>query len=440
MMSLLVEKMEQVQPEEISILIPEARRRSRLRRLTIAAVVMVVVAAGVAVAAQSAPRTPSVVKLARATKLPPLIPVSIGESLSSSTVIGLSMLTPQSGYGVASTQWDNWSGRPRNSFITFTRNAGTSWQVVAPLPTALWGPLVTFISPSVGYVAGYQQAHSLLVTTDGGHRWRAVHVAGEPLTLTSSGSTVWVTSQVCVPADNGTSSMCPTTLSVFRPGATIPTNAAMIPTDEAVLGSLKKIDGAMAPTVISTQLLAQYGSMTGLASQGEDAPEVLVQTSNGGHTWRTIATPCWGKGQILARVVTPSTWYLFCAQDGGMEQGNDYIYRTTTAGHSWNLLAQGHIEGLNTNGLRDNVPEVVGSNASGSVVWFSDITGVIVSSADGGQSWQNRYEGRLRAPEWTNQGFDTVGNSVFEASPYGGVLHSTNGLTWSYVGEVRKIG
>jgi hypothetical protein len=165
-----------------------------------------------------------------------------------------------------------------------------------------------------------------------------------------------------------------------------------------------------------------------------------VQTSNGGLTWRTIATPCWGKGQILARVVTPSTWYLFCAQDGGMEQGNDYIYRTTSAGQSWHLLAQGHVQGPNTNGLRDNVPEVVGSNASGSVVWFSDITGVIVSSDDGGQTWRYRYGSRLLAPGWTNQGFDTVGNSVFEASPYRGVLHSTNGLTWSYIGKKRQIG
>jgi hypothetical protein len=439
-MSLLVEKREKVQPEEISVLIPEARRHSRSRRLTIAAVVVVAAAMGVAVAAQTARRTPTVANITRAPKLPPLIPVSIGESLPSSTVMGLSMLTPQSGYSVASTQWDNWSGRPRNSFVTFTHNAGTSWEVVAPLPTTLWGPLVTFISPTVGYVAGYQQSHSLFVTIDGGHRWRAVSVAGRPLTLTSSGSTVWVTSQVCLASDNVNTTLCPTTLSVFQSGATIPSNAATIPTDKTVLGSLKMFDGAMRPKVISTQLLAQYGSMTGLASQGTDAPEVLVQTSNGGQTWLTIATPCWGKGQILARVVTPSTWYLFCAQDGGMEQGNDYIYRTTTAGQSWHLLAQGHIQGLNTGGLRDNVPEVVGSNASGSVVWFSDITGVIVSSDDGGQTWHYRYGSKLLAPGWTNQGFDTVGNSVFEASPYGGVLHSTNGLTWSYIGKERPIG
>jgi predicted RecA/RadA family phage recombinase len=121
-----------------------------------------------------------------------------------------------------------------------------------------------------------------------------------------------------------------------------------------------------------------------------------------------------------------------------MEQGNDYMYRTSDAGQSWHLLAQGHIQGLNTNGLRDNVPAVVGSNASGSVVWFSDITGVIVTSANSGQTWHYRYEGRLLAPQWTSQGFDTVGNSVFEASPYGGVLHSTNGLTWSYIGKVRQ--
>jgi photosystem II stability/assembly factor-like uncharacterized protein len=437
-MTLLDERKAAAQPEDISVLIPEARRRTRLRRLFIAVVIIVVVAACAAVAAQPTHRTPPVAKQATAPKLPPLIPVAVGESLPSSTVMGLSMLTTTSGYGVASTQWDNWSGRPRNSFITFTGNSGSSWKVVAPLPTVLWGPLVTFVSPTVGYVAGTQQAKSLFVTTDGGHQWRAVSVAGEPLTLTSSGSTVWVTSQVCVPGDNGATSMCPTTLSVFHAGATTPSRAGGIPTDRVVLNTLSKIDVTQPPMAISTQLLAQYGPMSGLASQGGDSPNVLVQTTNGGQTWRTIATPCFTKGRILARVVTAFTWYLFCSQDGGMEQGNDYMYRTSDAGQSWHLLAQGHIQGLNTNGLRDNVPAVVGSNASGSVVWFSDITGVIVTSANSGQTWHYRYEGRLLAPQWTSQGFDTVGNSVFEASPYGGVLHSTNGLTWSYIGKVRQ--
>jgi len=124
-----------------------------------------------------------------------------------------------------------------------------------------------------------------------------------------------------------------------------------------------------------------------------------------------------------------------------MEQGNDYIYRTTDGGESWHLLAQGHIQGLNTHGLSDNVPAVVGSNATGSVVWFSDIMGGIVSSANSGQTWHFSF-GRWSqpaAPTWTTQGFDVVGNSVFEASPNGGVLHSTNGLTWSYIGKVRQV-
>jgi photosystem II stability/assembly factor-like uncharacterized protein len=438
-MTLLDEPKAAAQPEDISVLIPEARRRTRLRRLVIATVVIAVIAGGVATTTQSVYRTPPVAKQTTAPKLPPLIPVADGETLSSSTVMGLSMLTPHSGYGVSSTQWDSWSGRPRNSFITFTSNAGSSWRVVAPLPTVLWGPMVTFVSPTVGYVAGTQQSHSLFVTTDGGHRWRAAHITGQPLTLTSSGSTVWVTAQVCLPSDKGNTSLCPTTLSAFRAGASSPSNAAVIPTDTTVLLSLKKIDGALNLKVISTQLLAQYGPMSGLASQGGDTPEVLVQTTNGGQTWSTIATPCWGQGQIRARAVTSSTWYLFCSLDGGMEQGNDYIYRTTNGGQAWHLLAQGHIQGLNTNGLRDSVPAIVGSNTSGSVVWFSDITGVIVTSANGGQTWHYRDEGRLLAPQWTSQGFDTVGNAVFEASPYGGVLHSTNGLTWSYVGKVRLV-
>lgn len=141
-----------------------------------------------------------------------------------------------------------------------------------------------------------------------------------------------------------------------------------------------------------------------------------------------------------ARAVSSSEWYLFCAQDGGMEQGSDHIYRTTNAGQSWQLLAQGHIQGPNTHGLRDNVPAVVGSNASGSVVWFSDIAGVIVASDNGGESWHYVYGHGVTppAPQWTLQGFDVVDNSVFEASPFGGVLHSTNGLTWSYIGEVHQ--
>jgi len=404
----------------------------------------VVAATGAALATRPSHHLPPVAKQATTPKLPPLIPVSVGESLASSTVMGLSMLTPTSGYGVASTQWNSWTGRPRNSFITFTSNSGTSWKVVAPLPTALWGPLVTFVSPTVGYVAGFKQSKSLFVTTDGGRTWSAAQVSGLPLTLTSSGSTVWVTSQVCLAADRGNTSLCPTVLSVFRSGATTPLHAAVIPTDAAVLHSLRQIDaphGFPTPGVISTQLLAQYGPTSALASQGQDPADVLVQTTNGGQTWRTIATPCWGQGQILARAATAVTWYLFCSRDGGMEQGNDYIYRTTDGGESWHLLAQGHIRGLNTHGLSDNVPAVVGSNATGSVVWFSDIMGGIVSSANSGQTWHFSF-GRWSqpaAPTWTTQGFDVVGNSVFEASPNGGVLHSTNGLTWSYIGKVRQV-
>lgn len=283
-MTLLATRKEHPQPEEISILIPEARRRTRMRRLVIAAVVVAVLAAGGAVVARSVHNTPPVDKQVKTPRIPPIAPVGIGERLASSTVLGLSMLTPTSGYGVASTQWVGGSDQPRNSFMTFTTNAGSSWKVIAPLPIVLRGPMVAFVSARVGYVAGSQQANSLFVTTDAGHSWHAVSVAGEPLTLTSSGSTVWVTSQVCVAADKGNTSLCPTTLTVFKAGATSPSSSKVIPTASVVLESLKTIDGALTPKVISTQLLTQYGPTSGLASQGGDLANVLVQTTNGGQT------------------------------------------------------------------------------------------------------------------------------------------------------------
>src|ERR1035437_2579088 len=277
----------------LELLIEEARNRTRRRRLAVGFVALIAVVGGAIAVAGVGHSTPKSIVRRPPTPAPAPKPTLLeGTTFAPSTVTALSMLTPETGYGVSTTKWMSNSNQPLNSYLTSTGNYGNSWRVVAPLPQVVVGPITSFVSPLIGYVAGIGTTHLLLVTTDGGQTWRQSQVPGIPLTLTSVGSSVWVTTQLCTAVDRQITSNCPTSLSVFSAGAVTPTSAAVVPTNAALERRNTAIDGPTTPPTQAANLLAQFSPTSALVSEGLDGGQALMQTTTSGRSWQTVATPC----------------------------------------------------------------------------------------------------------------------------------------------------
>jgi len=432
-MTLLDERKQLGLPEEISVLIPEARRHSRLRRLLTAALVAAVAATGAAVvtAMRSGHETPPTTPRAHVAKARPPAPVALGTVLAPSSVTALSMLTPSAGFAVSTTQWNHTTGDPQDNYLTFTSDEGKDWRVVGRLPSLLLGPEIVFTSTRVGYVVSLNRAHLLFVTTDGGRTWRRAGVVGVPISLSSFGNSVWVMSQVCAPDDGGNSTFCPTTLSVFSSGSSAPSQVAVVPTP-ASFERYEKAQTAHIPPTFAAHLLAQFGPSSGLASEGLDGGQILMETTTAGHTWRAVSTPCSEKEfELNVRAVTPNEWLLACFWDYGMGHGVNEIYRTTSAGASWTKIAGG--TGTPT--------AIIGSNATGTTLWTIDSMGYLEVSTSGG-AWRATkvVNGQELADAAAYVGsLDFVGNAAYGVLPSGlpshGLLRTLNGVDWNYLGH-----
>jgi photosystem II stability/assembly factor-like uncharacterized protein len=238
------------------------------------------------------------------------------------------------GYGIASNSYEGSSKHATEPFyLVSTTDQGTRWRLGprVPLPPTKGAgpyrvPLVDFVTPSIGYVGEQEGAGGdVQVTIDAGVHWTKLRTPGVDEAFAVSGATVAVVTSLC---HNGEDSRCPARLSLFHEGSATPYESHTLPLP--VWAGLSQLYPAL--TAISA---TTYAFVDG---QSFGRPSTMLETTNGGATWRRIPDPC-GKiqvNQLLAE--STSSWLLACWQDEGMSQGPGSLWQTTNSGANWSSI------------------------------------------------------------------------------------------------------
>jgi photosystem II stability/assembly factor-like uncharacterized protein len=238
------------------------------------------------------------------------------------------------GYGIASNSYEGSSKHVTEPFyLVSTTDQGTRWRLGprVPLPPTKGAgpyrvPLVDFVAPSIGYV-GEQEGvgGDVQVTTDAGAHWTKLRAPGVGEAFAVSGATAAVVTSSC---HNAEESNCSERLSLFHDGSATPYDSHRLP--QLVSGGVSQLYPEL--TAISA---TAYMFVDG---QSFGRPSTILETANGGDTWRRIPDPC-GKiqvNQLLAE--STSSWLLACWQDEGMSQGPGSLWQTTNSGVNWSSI------------------------------------------------------------------------------------------------------
>jgi photosystem II stability/assembly factor-like uncharacterized protein len=407
------------------LLIKEARQRTRRRRAAVVTVVVVVAVLAMAVATfgpfqTSGPRVNGGGKNPRSVTLAP------GTNVTASSVVGLKMFTVATGLAI-NTAWNSSGQMATHSYLTATTNGGSEWSVVSSLPEVIASPLLAFANSRVGYVAGFQEANSLLATNNGGLTWSRIHVEGLPTSVTVSGGVVWVTADRCPRGIiAGSSVNCRTYLVAIKYGARALTSVRQIPSIDPALR-------AVLPNSVSAwtaRLIARTGPSSALVVEGTDGPNSLLLTADAGRTWHQIANPCAGIPVASAAAINGARWYALCSQAAGMSHATNELFETFNSGETWTLLAESHVMGPNRGNLDGLVAGTFGANTSGQILWLTDSLGFVSVSIDGGQTWRQVNRNLI---QYTEQPFVSIGNAAWLANYHGGLIRTTDGIHWDLV-------
>ncbi len=417
---------ETVSDVEQELLIREARRPTRRRRVGLGALVLAVlgVVSGMLMTVGGGPSsTPKVAGRSPGASSSQLI--TPGTTLNAKSVVALTMFTRNSGIAV-NTLWNATGQHPTMSYLTRTSNSGTTWRITTALPRVFISPLLTFASPRVGYLADAWGEHSLFVTRDAGATWTPMALVGEPTSITTSGDAVWVSANRCAKGLNVQSPWCPTYLTIYRLGSTTPVTSRRIPAlDHALRAALPD-----SPRTLSARVLARTGTDSAVVVEGSDDPNSVLTTSNSGRSWTPLPSPC-GQLSVDSMVTTTSgTWLLMCTAPVGAGGANNALYRSTNTGGSWTLVAKSNHQGAKPNDLYGAEPDVFGANQNGSVLWFSFGVGLMQTSVNGGRTW--KFSGR-NLVQITQQSFVSRGTFGWLAAYEGGLMRTTDGVHWRWV-------
>jgi len=332
------------------------------------------------------------------------------------------------GYGIASNSYEGSSKHVSEPFyLVSTMDQGTRWRLGprVPLPPTKGAgpyqiPLVDFVTPSTGYV-GEQQGvgGDVYVTTDAGANWTKLRAPGVGEAFAVSGSTAAVVTSSCHNADG---SNCSARLSLFHDGSATPYESHRLP--QLVSGGVSQLYPEL--TAINA---TSYVFVDG---QSFGRPSTILETANGGATWRRIPDPC-GKiqvNQLLAE--STSSWLLACWQDEGMSQGPGSLWRTTNSGVNW-LSIRGTVHagtGLTNVGVDASVLSYDGNDRFIYGTVFSPAGG-LEYSVDGGRSWIFNSDPNMN-DGGAAESLATFGSSGAVLDELHGELFRTlNGTSWT---------
>ncbi len=332
------------------------------------------------------------------------------------------------GYGIASNSYEGSSRHVREPFyLVRTTDEATRWHLGSrvPLPPTKGAgpyqvPLVDFVTPTTGYVGEQQVAGGdIHVTTDAGASWTKLRAPGDEEAFAVSGTTAAVVTSLC---QRGGDSLCPARLSLFREGSSTP------------------YEGHTLPLLIPAGQSELYPSLTALSSttyvfvngQSFGRPSTVLETTDGGATWRGISEPC-GKIQVNQLIAESSSrWLLTCWQDEGMSQGPGGLWETTDGGVTWSSVrGDGRAAEDLTNG---GVDASILSYDSDDGMLYGTVygpAGGLEYSVDGGRQWIFDSD-----PDMNDGG---AAESLATFGPHGAVLdelhgelfRTRNGTSWS---------
>src|ERR1700677_1071724 len=354
-------------------------------------------------------------------------PLLTNVSLGTGTQIdAVDFVSPSLGYGIAANSYEGRSKHASEPFyLVSTTDQGTRWRLgpEVPLPPTTGAgpyhvPLVDFVTPSVGYV-GEQEGSGgdVQVTTDAGAHWTKLRAPGVGEAFATSGETAAVVTSLCHNADG----MCPAALSLFHDGSATPYESNRLPLQvPAGLSQLYPELTAISPT-----------TYVFVGGQSFGRPSPLLETVNGGDTWRRLPDPC-GKiqvNQLLAE--SSSRWLLACWQDEGMSQGPGGLWRTTDSGANWSSIRDIHTgAGLTNVGVDASVLFYDGKDR---IIYGTvyNPAGGLEYSVDGGRRWTFEPD-----PDMNDGGaaeslstFGSTGAVLDEL--HGELFRTRNGTSWA---------
>jgi photosystem II stability/assembly factor-like uncharacterized protein len=356
-------------------------------------------------------------------------PLLTNVSLGTGTQIdSVDFVSRSLGYGIASNSYEGRSTHASEPFyLVSTTDQGARWRLGprVPLPPTKGAgpyhvPLVNFVTPSIGYV-GEQEGSGgdVQVTTDAGVHWTKLRAPGVGVAFAVSGETAAVVTSLCHDADE---SKCSAALSLFHDGSATPYESNRLPLQvPAGLSSLYPVLTAISPTTY----VYVYGQNFGPSS-------IILETANGGATWRRIPNPC-GKievNQLLAE--SSSRWLLACWQDQGMSQGPGSLWRTTDSGADWSSIRDPvHAgRGLTNVGVDSSV---LSYDSKDHIIYGTvfNPAGGLEYSVDGGRRWTFDSD-----PDMNDGGaaeslatFGTSGAVLDEL--HGELFRTLNGTSWA---------
>jgi hypothetical protein len=274
------------------LLIKEARRASRRRRLRLAAVPIITLAviAGLVVFTNSSSRNPNGPAIDHAaTSAKKVGGYAIGSPIPNSSLSNLQMLSPTVGVGVAPVYPDLQPSSRR--YLVSTVDGGRKWRVTGIFPKNFYPQATAFTTPKMGYVMSY--SNGALFTTNAGETWSTVTTSKGPLSISVRGNVVWIDANSCQSAMNGP---CYMHLDTYRLGSLVPTSITSVPSNQPQMDQIGPTSGY----VIG-------GSGTAGGTYGR-----IFFTRNSGTSWRSIPNPC-EKGTILGGTVSsPSALFVYC--------------------------------------------------------------------------------------------------------------------------------
>ncbi len=312
-------------------------------------------------------------------------------------------------------------------YLARTKNTGSSWSLVGPLPFPSFqgppsasGPILHFVSSSVGYVST-SPGGRLFVTNDGGQTWARVTTPGIWPTYLARKTSVVVVSDRCTgPLPAYGPLHCPSVVSLYQLGRPTPEATAEIP---VVNHTAWPAATALAAPTPSTLVVQEGGTQPGESTY-------LLESTDAGRTWHHVTNPC---GQLLIQqLLTPTAnrWLLSCFLDGGMMQGTNQLWESQDGGRRWTLLAYSGEQRFYVGDIADTWNTLAIAGDSRRIFSAVGGAGGGVESSMSGRWWvpARFYPASDGIPEWIDA-FGATG--MLFGNLAGNVWRTFDGVTWA---------
>jgi photosystem II stability/assembly factor-like uncharacterized protein len=369
-------------------------------------------------------------------------PLSVGSPVPTTALINVVFAGPQDGYALVAHR-----GR---AVLAITTDGGATWKVQnSTLPPGYgesnnYPGQIEFIGTH-GYLWGGTQTDDgvepLWVTDDGGLTWDRAVIGPDVFDVSGIGANVWAIAGDCGQPSPLT---CALTLETSDDwGATWQTQ------DGAPFDNVSDASAVSDPVELARITLSRSYVLTSSLPDALGPNIALLFTANGGQTWQDVAVPCpsaFDLGSEIAASGTDDLWFLCGSQASGGSQSKE-LYRSSDGGANWALTASA--TGVGSSGPAVDTlpldgyvaPFSIGHKnlavANPTTAWLKPSGASMYKTTTGGHTWASIPD--LDAAGFAGSG---QGNITFISATQGwlcayglGLWHTTNGVTWSPLGQ-----